>query len=145
MIPLHQTKQSSASNLSRSWVFQLFHQLLGSIRTTFYKCAAIRVSMKSKDNKNKESFLDTSKADLTNDILDIQDKPDVAVWNKKVLMQGENKGKVKIGSLDQNLIREDTGVPIDSANKESVADAVGSSAKMTDRVDFSKADSKNKK
>ena len=31
----------------------------------------------------------------------------------------ENKGKVKIGSLDQNLIREDTGVPIDSANKES--------------------------
>lgn len=145
MIPLHQTKQSSASNLSRSWVFQLFHQLLGSIRTTFYKCAAIRVSMKSKDKKNKESFLDTSKADLTNDILDIQDKPDVAVWNKKVLMQGENKGKVKIGSLDQNLIREDTGVPIDSANKESVADAVGSSAKMTDRVDFSKADSKNKK
>ena len=101
--------------------------------------------MKSKDNKNKESFLDTSKADLTNDILDIQDKPDVAVWNKKVLMQGEDKGKVKIGSLDQNLIREDTGVPIDSANKESVADAVGSSAKMTDRVDFSKADSKNKK
>lgn len=102
--------------------------------------------MKSKDNKNKESFLDTSKADLTNDILDIQDKPDVAVWNKKVLMQGEKcGGKVKIGSLDQNLIREDTGVPIDSANKESVADAVGSSAKMTDRVDFSKADSKNKK
>lgn len=145
MIPLHQTKPASASNLFRSWVFQLFHQLLGSIRTTFYKCAAIRVSMKSKDNKNKESFLDTSKADLTNDILDIQDKPDVAVWNKKVLMQGENKGKVKIGSLDQNLIREDTGVPIDSANKESVADAVGSSAKMTDRVDFSKADSKNKK
>jgi hypothetical protein len=101
--------------------------------------------MKSKDNKNKESFLDTSKADLTNDILDIQDKPDVAVWNKKVLMQGEDKGKVKIGSLDQNLIREDTGVPIDSANKESVADAVGSGAQMTARVVFSKADSKNKK
>jgi hypothetical protein len=87
MIPLHQTKQASASNLSRSWVFQLFHQLLGIIRTTFYECAAIRVSMKSKDHKNKESFLDTSKADLTNDILDIQDKPDVAVWNKKVLVQ----------------------------------------------------------
>jgi hypothetical protein len=41
----------------------------------------------SNDNKNKESFLDTSKADLTNDILDSQDKPDVEVWNKKVLMQ----------------------------------------------------------
>jgi hypothetical protein len=145
MISLHQTKQASASNLSRSWVFQLFHQLLGFIRTTFYKCAALRVSMKSKDNKNKESFLDISKADLTNDILDIQDKPDVAAWNKKVLMQGEDKGKVKIGSLDQNLIREDTGIPIDPANKESVADAVGSGAHMTDRVDFSKADSRNKK
>jgi hypothetical protein len=101
--------------------------------------------MKSKDNKYKESFLDTSKADLTNDILDIQDKPDVAGWNKKILMQGEDKGKVKIGSLDQNLIREDTGIPIDPANKESVADAVGSGAQMTDRVDLSKANSKNKK
>jgi hypothetical protein len=101
--------------------------------------------MKSKDNKNKESFLDTSKADLTNDILDILDKPDVAVWNKKIQMQGEDKGKVKIGSLDQNLIREDIGIPIDPGNKESVADALGSGAQMTDRVDFSKANSKNKK
>jgi hypothetical protein len=60
----------------------------------------------SKSNKNKKSFLDTSKAALSNDILDIQDKPDVAVWNKKVPMQGEDKRKVKIGSSDQNLTRE---------------------------------------
>ena len=39
------------------------------------------------------------------DILDIQVKPDVAVLNKKVRMQGEDKGKAKIGFLDQNLMR----------------------------------------
>jgi hypothetical protein len=98
----------------------------------------------SKNNKNKRYFLDSSKADLSNDIMDIQDKPDVAVWNKKVLMQGEDKGKVKIGSLDQNLIREDTGVPIDPANRESVANAVASGAQVTDRVDLSKVNRKHK-
>jgi hypothetical protein len=99
----------------------------------------------SKDNKNKKSYLDTSNADLTNDILDIQDKPDVTVSNKKVLMQGEDKGKVKIGSLNQNLIREDTGVSIDPANRESVAGAVASGAQVTDRIDLSKINRKNKK
>ena len=86
-----------------------------------------------------------SKADLSNDILDIQDKPDVAVWNKKVRIQGEDKGKIKIGSLDQNLIREDTNASIDAPNKESVADVVVSGAQVTDRVDFSKANRKLKK
>ena len=99
----------------------------------------------SKSNKDKKPFVDTSKADLSNDILDIQDKPDVAVWNKKVRIQGEDKGKVKIGSLDQNLIRKDTNDPIDPASKESVAGAAISGAQLTDRVDLSKLDRKSKK
>lgn len=98
-----------------------------------------------KSNKDKKPFVDTSKADLSNDILDIQDKPDVAVWNKKVRIQGEDKGKAKIGSLDQNLIREDTNVPIDPANKESINEAIISGAQLTDRVDLSKLKPKNKK
>ena len=109
--------------------------------------AQVRVSMKraSKGNKDEKSFLDTSKADLSNDILDIQDKPDVAVWNKKVRIQRHDKGKVKIGSLNQNLINEETNDPIDPADKESVAGAVISGAQLTDRVDLSKSNYKNKK
>ena len=38
-------------------------------------------------------------------MLDIQDKPDVAAWNKKVRIQGEVKGKTKIGSLDQTTFK----------------------------------------
>jgi len=98
-----------------------------------------------KSNKDKKPFVDMSKADLSNDTLDIQDKPDVAVWNRKVRIQCEDKGKTKIGSLDQNLIREDTNASIDPANKESVADVVVSGAQVTDRVDLSKVNRKMKK
>jgi hypothetical protein len=86
----------------------------------------VRILMKkhSKLNKDKKSFLNTSKGDLSKDRLDIQDKPDVSVWNKEVRIQGKDKGKAKIGSLNQNLIREDTNVSIDPANKESIDDAI---------------------
>jgi hypothetical protein len=97
----------------------------------------------SKSNKDKKSFINTSKADLSKEILDIQDKPDVAVWNKGVRIQGNDKGKVKMGSLDQNLIREDTNL-IDPANRESVAKAVISGTQVTDKVDLSKLDRKSK-
>ena len=60
-------------------------------------------------------------------------------------MQGEDKGKAKIGFLDQNLIREDTNDPIDPASKESVTEAVISGAKLIDRVDLSKLNCKSKK
>lgn len=99
----------------------------------------------SKSNKDRKSFSETSKADPFNDILDIRDKPDVAVWNKTVRTQTTNKGKLKIGSLDQNLIRVDTNDVIDPASKESVAEAVISGAQLTDKVDLSKLDRKNKK
>jgi hypothetical protein len=98
----------------------------------------------SKSNKDKKSFINTSKADLSKEILDIQDKPDVADWNKGVRIQGNDKGKVKMGSLDQNLIREDTNNLIDPANRESVAKAVISGTQVTDKVDLSKLDRKSK-
>ena len=100
---------------------------------------------RSKGNKNEKIILDTSKADPSSDILSIQNNPDIAVWNRKVLIQGERRRKIKIGPLDQNLIRKDTNVPIDPANKESVSDVVISGAKVTDRVDLSKVNRKNEK
>lgn len=80
-----------------------------------------------------------SKGDLSKEIIDIQDKPDVSVWNKKVRIQGKDKGRAKIGSLNQNLIREDTNVSIDPANKKSIDDAIVSGTQVTDRVDLSEA------
>ncbi|MGH9975497.1 MAG: hypothetical protein ACRD8Z_06635 [Nitrososphaeraceae archaeon] len=99
----------------------------------------------SKGKKDKKIFLDTTKAGFSNDILDIQNKPDVAVWNKNLRIQSEDKGKVKIGSLNQNLIREDTKAPIDPANKESIDDVVVSGTQVTDRVDLSEVNRRIKK
>ena len=56
-------------------------------------------------NKDRKSFTETSKADPFNDMLDIRDKPDVAVWNKTVRTQTQDKGELKIGSLNQNLTK----------------------------------------
>jgi hypothetical protein len=39
--------------------------------------------MKKHSKNNKDKKLNTPKASLSNDIIDIQDKPDIAVWNKK--------------------------------------------------------------
>ncbi|MGH9924262.1 MAG: hypothetical protein ACRD5B_02695 [Nitrososphaeraceae archaeon] len=88
---------------------------------------------------NKSGF-NTSKADLSSDILDILDKPDVAVWIKTVQMHdiGGNR-RLKIGPINQNLIREDTNIVIDSANEKDIADIVISGTKVTDRVDLSKS------
>lgn len=56
-------------------------------------------------NKDRKSFTETSKADPFNDMLDIRDKPDVAVWNKTVRTQTQDKGELKIGFLNQNLTK----------------------------------------
>ena len=98
-----------------------------------------------RSNKDRKSFPETSKADPINDILDIHDKPDVAIWNKTVRTQTKYEGNQKIGSLSQNLVREDTIDPIDPASKESVAETVISGTQLTDRVDLSKLDRKSKK
>jgi hypothetical protein len=53
---------------------------------------------------------------------------------------------MKICSLNQNLIREDTNVPIDPASKESINDdAINSGAQVTDRIDLFEVDGRNKK
>jgi len=49
-----------------------------------------------------------------------------------------------MGSLDRNLIREDTNNLIDPANRESVAKAVISGTQVTDKADLSKLDRKSK-
>ena len=83
-----------------------------------------------------------SNADLSSNILDIMDKPDVAAWNKTVQMHdiGGNR-RLKIGPINQNLIREDTNIVIDSANKKDIADTINSGTKVTDKVDLSKSKS----
>ena len=55
----------------------------------------------------------------SNDIPDIQNKQDIVTWNKYVRIHEGDKGIVKIGSLDQNLIKEGTHIPIAPASKES--------------------------
>jgi len=92
----------------------------------------------------KHSKLNKDQGDLSKEIIDIQDKPDVSVWNKKVRIQRKYKGKAKIGSLNQNLIREDTNVSIDPANKKSIDDVIVSRTQVTDRVDLSEANRRRK-
>jgi hypothetical protein len=90
----------------------------------------------------KKSAFDTSSADPSFNIIDIMDKPDVAVWNKIVQMQKvDGVRRLKIGPLDQNLIREDKNIVIDSANKKDIVDIIISGAKVTDKVDLSKSKS----
>ena len=70
----------------------------------------------------------------------------MAVWNKKFEYKGRVKKKCKICSLNQDLIREDTNVPIDPASKESINDdANNSGAQVTDRIDLFEVDGRNKK
>jgi hypothetical protein len=53
---------------------------------------------------------------------------------------------MKISSLNQNLIREDTNVPIDPASKESINDdTIDSGAQVIDRIDLFEINGRNKK
>jgi hypothetical protein len=63
----------------------------------------------------------------------------MAVWNKTVRRQniGSNR-RQKMGPITQNLIREDTNITIDSANRKDISDIVVSRTKVTDKVDLSK-------
>jgi hypothetical protein len=71
--------------------------------------------------------------------LDIAQRPDIAVWNKVTRKDNFAGAKsVKIGSLNQNLIREDTDNVIDSADIRDIEDAIISETKITDKADLSK-------
>jgi hypothetical protein len=52
---------------------------------------------------------------------------------------------MKIGSLNQNLIREDKNDFVDPASKDSIDDIVVSGTRVTDRVDLSEINGRNKK
>lgn len=94
--------------------------------------------------RTKKSVFNPSNADLSTDILDIMDKPDVAVWNKTVRKQDIGRTRrLNIGPLNQNLIREDKNGVIDSANKKDVTDVIISGSKVTDKVDLSKSKSES--
>jgi hypothetical protein len=92
----------------------------------------------------RKSLLNTSKGDLSANIIDIMGKPDVAVWNKMVRTRGINTVKPNIGPLDQDLVREDKNIVVDSADEKDVADAIISGTQITDQVDLSKLIYKNK-
>jgi hypothetical protein len=85
--------------------------------------------------KIRKLGFNTSNADLSIDILDIMNKPDVMVWNKTIRKQDISRTRrLNIGLLNQNLIREDKNIVIDSANKSAVADIIISGTKVTDKV-----------
>jgi hypothetical protein len=85
--------------------------------------------------KIRKLGFNTSNADLSIDILDIMNKPDVVVWNKTIRKQDISRTRrLNIGLLNQNLIREDKNIVIDSANKSAVADIIISGTKVTDKV-----------
>jgi hypothetical protein len=94
--------------------------------------------------RDKKSSFNTSKAYLSTNIIDIMDKPDVAVWNKTVRTEGTNKVRLNFGPLDQDLIREDKNIMIDTAEKQDVADTIISGTRATDQVDLSKLNRKDK-
>jgi hypothetical protein len=66
------------------------------------------------------------------------DKPVVAVWNKTVRTETSNKSRLKIGPLDQDLIREDNNSMLDSADEKEVSDVVVTRTQLTDKADLSK-------
>jgi hypothetical protein len=93
--------------------------------------------------RTKKSEFNTLNTDLSTDIIDIMDKPDVAVWNKTIQMQNvDGARRQKLGALNQNLIREDKNVTIDSANEKDIANIVISGTKVTDKADLFKSKSK---
>jgi hypothetical protein len=58
--------------------------------------------------RTRKSGFNISGADPSYNIIDILDKPGVAVWNKIVQMQNVDRTRrLKIGPLDQNRARED--------------------------------------
>ena len=75
--------------------------------------------------------------DLSIDLLDIGEKPDVAVWNKVIRKRNAARTKSpKIGPLNQNPIREDTDSIIDPANTKDVEDDIILESKITDKVNI---------
>ncbi|HZD36476.1 MAG TPA: hypothetical protein VE130_14830 [Nitrososphaeraceae archaeon] len=70
------------------------------------------------------------------------EKPEIAIWNKIVNKNISAGAKsIKIDTLSQNLVREDTDNIIDPANIGDMEDAVISETKVTDKINLAKPQS----
>src|SRR5919202_6934582 len=107
---------------------------------------------KSADNKVKKQQQKTKRkadvVDMSTGIVDIEDTPDVATWNKKIHIKGDVAGIVDdrlpdaeemqtklitaIGLRDRNASKKD--LIVDPANRNEVEEAIESGSTLTDEA-----------
>ena len=102
------------------------------------------------DNKVLKQQKTTTKADfmdMSAGIIDIDDTPDVATWNKKIYIK-DNASDIIVNRLHEAEIRQPTTIDIglrekkeskkdliiDPANKKNVDEAIKSESTLTDEV-----------
>jgi hypothetical protein len=95
------------------------------------------------------TVIDITKADnVSKDILDITDTPDVAVWNKSVQIKGKLVDTIKQSKENENALtigiglkkkkhegdHKDSTTLIDPANQKDVDEAINSGSTITDKA-----------
>ena len=95
------------------------------------------------------TVIDITRADnVSKDILDITDTPDVAVWNKSVQIKGKVVDAIKQSKENENALtigiglkkkkhegdRKDSTTLIDPANQKDVDEAINSGSTITDKA-----------
>lgn len=95
------------------------------------------------------TVIDITRADnVSKDILDITDTPDVAVWNKSVQIKGKVVDTIKQSTENENALtigiglkkkkhegdRKDSTTLIDPANQKDVDEAINSGSTITDKA-----------
>lgn len=95
------------------------------------------------------TVIDITRADnVSKDILDITDTPDVAVWNKSVQIKGKVVDTIKQSKENENALtigiglkkkkhegdRKDSITLIDPANQKDVDEAINSGSTITDKA-----------
>jgi hypothetical protein len=95
------------------------------------------------------TVIDITRADnVSKDILDITDTPDVAVWNKSVQIKGKVVDTIKQSKENENALtigiglkkknhegdRKDSTTLIDPANQKDVDEAINSGSTITDKA-----------
>jgi hypothetical protein len=95
------------------------------------------------------TVIDITRADnVSKDILDITDTPDVAVWNKSVQIKGKIVDTIKQSKENGNALtigiglkkkkhegdRKDSTTLIDPANQKDVDEAINSGSTITDKA-----------
>jgi hypothetical protein len=95
------------------------------------------------------TVINITRADnVSKDILDITDTPDVAVWNKSVQIKGKVVDTIKQSKENENALtigiglkkkkhegdRKDSTTLIDPANQKDVDEAINSGSTITDKA-----------